>query len=140
MPKISELTTATPTSDDFIIFVDNADTTTKKSPISNLPIGTGDMILATAQTVSGLKTFLNGTFGLRNIANTLTSFLSNAATVARTYTYQDRNGIIADDTDLVSKAPLAGSIAQTFSVLQLEVGHATDTTLSRESAGTLAIE
>jgi len=65
------------------------------------------MVLASAQENSGLKTFLNGTFGLRNIANTITSFFSSAATVARTYTLQDRNGTLADNTDLALKANLA---------------------------------
>lgn len=43
----------------------------------------------------------------RNAANTFTSFLVNAATAARTYTFQNRNGTIADDTDLALKANLA---------------------------------
>lgn len=71
------------------------------------PAGSGDMVLANAQTNSALKTFLNGTFGLRNVANTITSFFSNAATVARTYTLQDRDGTLADNTDLALKANLA---------------------------------
>src|SRR3990167_9348651 len=37
-------------------------------------------------------------------------------------------------------AALAGSISQAFAVSQLELGHATDTTLSRVSAGVVAIE
>ena len=73
----------------------------------NVTAGSGDMILASTQTNSGLKTFLNGTFGLRNIANTITSLFSSAATVARTYTLQDRDGTLADGTDLALKANLA---------------------------------
>lgn len=65
--------------------------------------GSGDMVLASAQTNSGVKTFLNGTFGLRNIANTITSFFSSTATVSRTYTLQDRDGVLADNTDLAGK-------------------------------------
>lgn len=65
------------------------------------------MVLATAQTNTGVKTFLNGTLGFRNIANTITSFFSSAATVARTYTLQDRDGTLADGTDLALKANLA---------------------------------
>jgi hypothetical protein len=38
----------------------------------------------------------------RNIANTFTSFLRNTNTAARTYTFQDRNGTIADDTDIAA--------------------------------------
>lgn len=42
----------------------------------------------------------------KNVANTLTSFFTNSNTAARTYTFQDRDGTIADDTDLALKAPL----------------------------------
>jgi len=58
------------------------------------------MVLATAQTNTGLKTFLNGTFGLRNIANTITSLFSSAATVARTYTLKDADGTLAFTSDI----------------------------------------
>ena len=51
--------------------------------------GSGDMILSSTQTVSGLKTFLAGMFGLRNVANTFTSFFTSTATASRTYTLQD---------------------------------------------------
>ena len=69
--------------------------------INGTPIwGTGDMLLASIQTVSGLKTFLNGTFGLRNIANTITSLFSSVATVARTYTLKDADGTLAFTTDI----------------------------------------
>jgi hypothetical protein len=36
----------------------------------------------------------------KNALNTFTSFFTNSNTAARTYTFQDRNGTIADDTDL----------------------------------------
>lgn len=39
-----------------------------------------------------------------NTLGTFISFLVNSNTAARTYTFQDRNGIIADDTDLAAKA------------------------------------
>ena len=69
--------------------------------INGTPIGgTGDMILASTQTVTGQKTFLNGTFGLRNIANTITSLFSSAATVARTYILKDADGTLAFTTDI----------------------------------------
>ena len=69
--------------------------------INGTPIGgTGDMLLASTQTVSGLKTFLNGTFGIRNIANTITSLFSSVATVARTYTLRDADGTLAFTTDI----------------------------------------
>jgi hypothetical protein len=54
------------------------------------------------QTVSGIKTFLAGKLGLRNNANTFTSFFSNANTASRIYTLQNRNGTLLDDTDLTA--------------------------------------
>ncbi len=46
--------------------------------------------LTATQTFStGLKTFLSGMFGLRNVANTFTSFFTNTNTASRTYTLQD---------------------------------------------------
>lgn len=43
----------------------------------------------------------------KNAANTFISFFTNSNTAARTYTFQDRNGTIADDIDLALKANLA---------------------------------
>ena len=43
----------------------------------------------------------------KNAANTFTSFFTNANTAARTYTFQDRDGTISDNTDLALKANLA---------------------------------
>lgn len=39
----------------------------------------------------------------KNAANTFTSFFTNSNTAARTYTFQDRDGTIADNTDLALK-------------------------------------
>ena len=47
----------------------------------------------------------------KNAANTFTSFFTNSNTAARTYTFQDRNGTIADDTDLALKQNLSGKDA-----------------------------
>ncbi|MDP2363884.1 MAG: hypothetical protein Q8M94_08960, partial [Ignavibacteria bacterium] len=43
----------------------------------------------------------------KNALNTIISFFTNANTVARTYTFQDRDGTIADDTNLGLKANIA---------------------------------
>ena len=59
------------------------------------PAGVGDMVLATAQTNVGLKTFLDGSFGMRNVLNTFTALFTNSITAARTYTLQDASGTIA---------------------------------------------
>jgi hypothetical protein len=39
----------------------------------------------------------------KNALNTFTSFFTNSNTASRTYTFQDRNGTIADNTDLATK-------------------------------------
>lgn len=49
----------------------------------------GDMVLASAQTNSWVKTFQNLTLWLRNVANTFTSFFTNTNTASRTYTLPD---------------------------------------------------
>jgi len=41
----------------------------------------------------------------KNVANTITSWFTNTNTVARTYTFQDRNGTIADNTDIAAQIP-----------------------------------
>lgn len=73
MPKISELTTAVPTGDDLIVFVDNADNTTKKSPISSLPVWVGDMTKAVYDPIN-INQQLVGTTATQTLTNkTLTS-------------------------------------------------------------------
>lgn len=62
--------------------------------------GGGDMVLASVQTNSGLKTFLDATFGLRNVANTFTSLFTNTNTAARTYTLKDASGTLAFTSDI----------------------------------------
>lgn len=62
--------------------------------------GSGDMVLASTQTVSGLKTFLASMFGFRNVANTFTAFFTNTITANRTYTLKDADGTIAFISDI----------------------------------------
>ncbi len=64
--------------------------------------GGGDMVLAASQIVTGLKTFLDGTLGLRNVANTFTSLFTNTNTAARTYTLKDASGTLAFTSDIAS--------------------------------------
>lgn len=158
------------------------------------PSGSGDMVLASSQTNSGLKTFLDATLGLRNVANTFTSFFTNTNTASRTYTLKDASGTLAftsditgtnsgtntgDQTSIVGitgtmaqfdtavtdgnivyqsqalgtpssgtltncgSLPVSGITSSTSTALgvgSLELGNASDTTLSRSSAGVLAVE
>jgi len=94
-------------------------------------IATGaDMILSSTQTVTGLKTFLAGMFGLRNVANTFTSFFTNTNTASRTYTLQDRNGILADDTDLALKLNISALSSGVLATLLTGISFATGTAVT----------
>lgn len=48
----------------------------------------------------------------KNVANTFTSFFTNSNTDSRTYTFQDRDGTIADNTDLALKGDKSGNLSQ----------------------------
>lgn len=90
--------------------LENVDNT----PDTNKPVSTAQAASIATKEASANKDASGGYAGLtlfrlnlRNAANTITSFLTNAATVARTYTLQNRDGTLADDTDLALKANLA---------------------------------
>jgi len=70
------------------------------SIFGNGNIATPDMDTTTSQTVSGVKTFLNLMLGLRNSANTFTSFITNTATASRTWTFPDKSGTVAMTSDI----------------------------------------
>ena len=67
---------------------------------SELGIAGGDMILAAAQTNSGIKTFLDTTMKLRNVANTFDGYFVNTNTADRIYTLQDAAGTLAFLSDI----------------------------------------
>lgn len=75
-------------------------------------------------------------FALRNVANTFSGLFTNTNTANRTYTLQDRNGTLADDTDLALKANLA---SPTFTgTVVLPSGQALiDPVLGTPTSGTL---
>ena len=62
---------------------------------------TGDMVLASSQTNTGAKTFLNATLALRNFANTFSGVFYNAITAARTWTFPDKDGTVAMTSDII---------------------------------------
>lgn len=76
---------------------------------ANKPVSTAQQTaLDLKQNTSG-KDATGGYAGLtlfkinfKNALNTFTSFLTNANTAARTYTFPDRDGTIADDTDITA--------------------------------------
>lgn len=62
--------------------------------------GGGDMVLASAQTNSGVKTFLDTTMKLRNVANTFDGYFVNTNTADRIYNLQDAPGTLAFTSDI----------------------------------------
>lgn len=62
--------------------------------------GSGDMVLASAQTNSGIKTFLDTTMKLRNVANTFDGYFVNTNTANRIYTLKDADGTLAFVSDI----------------------------------------
>lgn len=87
------------------------------------------------------------TAGNWNILNANISYVpedvANKATTMSGNTSSDTKYLSAKavyDWGVATFAALAGSISQAFAVSQLEVGHASDTTISRVSAGVIAVE
>jgi len=68
--------------------------------IPNYATGSGDMVLASIQTVTGAKTFNDGKLILRNVANTFNGVFTNTNTADRTYTLQNNSGTLAFLSDI----------------------------------------
>jgi hypothetical protein len=68
-----------------------------------LGAGTGDMILAAAQTVTGLKTFNDTKFALRNVADTFSASFVNTITANRIFTLPDTAGTVALGTGTINE-------------------------------------
>lgn len=62
--------------------------------------------VANKDTANGYVGIDNWKIKFRNLLNTFTSYFENSNTASRTYTFQNRNGTIADDTDLAGKQPI----------------------------------
>jgi len=71
--------------------------------------GVGNMVLASAQTNSGAKTFLDTSLLLRNVANTFNGSFTNTNTADRIYTLPNATGTIALTSDLSSYVPYSGA-------------------------------
>lgn len=69
----------------------------------------------------------------KNAANTFTSFLTNVNTAARTYTFQDRDGTIADNTDL------AGKLTNVLTSGNIFVGNGSNVATSVAMSGDITI-
>lgn len=116
--------------EDFSILADGfslgGGTTPRKATITGGDVtitGTGSAVVTfpsatcTLQTldlneiITGIKTFNDGKLGLRNVADTITSFFTNVNTVTRTYTLQNASGTLAFLSDITGGTP-AGSDTQ----------------------------
>lgn len=96
--------------------------------------GSGDMILASTQTNSGLKTFLDGTLGMRNVANTFTSQFTNTNSAARTYPLPDFDGQL-----IGNGANLFGSGVSAFQV-NANSTYGYDITANHNGGGTANVQ
>lgn len=76
--------------------------TTQVPPLVSSAL-TGVEIQTNKDTTGGYVGMTLFKINFKNVLNTFTSFFTNSNTAARTYTFQDRNGTIADDTDLALK-------------------------------------
>lgn len=117
MPKISELTTAVPTTDDFIPFVDNADGTTKKTTVSAIPFS----VTIPDDSVTFAK--------LQNINTNRILGRSTAGT-----------GDIEELNTTAIPALIGLWTSDSPQFTWVNVWHATDTTISRVSAWRIAVE
>jgi len=102
------------------------------------PAGSGDMVLANAQTNSGVKTFLNTTMKLRNVANTFDGYFVNTNTADRIYTLPDLAGTIAlTSATTLSSLDSVGTITTgTWNATAISVSKG-GTGLTTEAAGSI---
>lgn len=119
--------------------------------------GGGDMVLADAQTVTGLKTFDTTKLAVKGSSTGTTAVASaNAGASNFTATIQAATGTLALTADITGTnsgtntgdntivTALTGTPSITVATVtttgNIELGHATDTTLARVSAGVIAVE
>lgn len=76
----------------------------------NTAVSDGDIVfLDSIDTITGVKTFLDTRFVLRNVANTFNGSFTNTNTANRVYTLQDGNGTLAFLSD-VAAAVVGGMV------------------------------
>ncbi|MCP4475407.1 MAG: hypothetical protein GY821_12745 [Gammaproteobacteria bacterium] len=76
------------------------------------PAGSGDMVLANAQTVTGAKTFEDAMLLLRNVADTFSSQFTNTNTAARTYTLPDSSDTLVGRATADTLTNKSGNVSQ----------------------------
>jgi len=103
------------------------------------PSGGGDMLLASTQTNSGAKTFLDGTFLLRNIANTFNGVFTNTNTALRTYTLKDASGTVAFTSDITGTNSGTNTGDQTITLTSDVTGSGTGSFATTIAAGAVTL-
>jgi|GEM_PF-934816 len=83
----------------------NIKTVDGKSLLGSGNVVIPDMDTTSDQTVSGVKTFLNGKLGFRNVSNSITSYFKNTNTASRTYLWPDKDGTVAMISDIAGSMP-----------------------------------
>lgn len=93
---ITGKTAVTAVGTDYVLISDTSDSgNLKKALVSDFGGGgSGDMVLASAQTVTGAKTFNDTKLLMRNVADTYNGSFTNTNTANRVYTLQDKAGVV----------------------------------------------
>jgi hypothetical protein len=155
---IAGLTSWTPTTDDLIIFYDNADGVTKKSAISSIPSSGGGITIGTTAITSGtsgrilydnagvvgeLATNGTGNVSLTTSPTFVTPILGAATATSingATITSGTLNGGTNTGDETTGRINTLYGTTNAITVGSVEVWNATDTTISRVSAGVIAVE
>jgi hypothetical protein len=82
----------------------NTDKFVTPNTLTNATVITNKELLSNKDATGGYAGLTLFKINFKNVANTFTSFFTNSNTASRTYTFQDRNGTIADNTDLALKS------------------------------------
>lgn len=142
--KISGLTaTTTPLDADVMPVVDTANTTTKKVTWANIKatLKTYFDTLYPAETTTTEGAIINGATAKTTPvdADFMGIMDSAASNILKKVSWANIKATLKTYFDTLY-AQIAGSVSQVFSASTIELGHATDTTLSRSAAGQLAVE
>ena len=86
------------------VFVNSGGTALESKSVADANTALGTELTSRKDATGGYAGLTLFKINFKNALNTVTSFFTNANTAQRTYTFQDRDGTIADNTDLAAKA------------------------------------
>ena len=109
--------TSQPDANTVVALIDNANPTTNTDwNIGQYLIGQSDFVFQTAQDTSNngyVSTTTSWKINFFNALGTFKSFFTNANIAARTYTFQDRTGTIADTKDVIENGKISATASGT---------------------------